>query len=357
MKRFNSLLRVLLFVVLVTSISIVALAVQDRLVITGFEEEIEVSVAELKELPVVEKTVVSVNSSGDEHEYTITGALFSDLLEKHGKSQEDLKAIRLVAGDGYAIDVDENILKNREIILGYLYNGQPIEERYQPVRVVIPEERAMYWVKNLVKIEIVNYKKTTWSDGIYFLETAVPEVEQTEYTYYESIDMAVKVSDLMGKIGLSNPSRAIEMVAADGFEKSEETTIFDNGYLKITGKYAPMFLSPDIPKGMYVKSLLFINYGGSTVCSVQQALEVFDKVTLDENTGIKVSDLFEKTGLVSADKYLFKAIDGYAVEVTAADIEKGLIYLDDKGRIRSYFQGLPKNTSVKYLYSIEPVLQ
>lgn len=357
MKRINSLLKVLLFVLLVISISMVAMAAQDKVVITGFEEDIEVSVAELKELPVITKTVVSVNSSGEESEYTITGALFSDLLEKYGKLQKDIKAIRLVAGDGYAIDVDENVLKNREIILGYLYNGQPIEERYQPVRVVIPEERAMYWVKNLVKIEIVDFVKTTQTNSIYFLETAVSEVEQTDYTYYESIDKAVNVTGLMAKLGLNNSSRAVGMVAADGFEKSEETAIFDNGYIKITGEYAPMFLSPDIPKGMYVKSLLFIQYGGSTVCSVQQALEVFEKTTLDDNTGIKISDLFKKSGLVSADKYLLKAVDGYSVEVTTADIKKGLIYLDEKGRIRSYFQGLPKNTSVKYLYSIEPVLQ
>ncbi len=357
MKKNNLLLKILILtVLLVTSISIITLAAEDKLVITGFEKDMEISVAELKELPVIEKTVVSVNSSGSESEYTITGALFSDLLKNYGKSQQNLKAIRLVAGDGYAIDVDETILKNREIILGYLYNGQPIEERYQPVRSVIPEERAMYWVKNLVKIEIVDFVKPLQSSSIYFLETAITKVNQTEYTYYDSVDMAVKVSELVEKISLTNSSRAVGMVAADGFEKSEETAIFDDGYLKVTGDYAPMFISPDIPKGMYVKSLLFVNYGDSAICSTTQALEVLENITVDENNGIKISRLFKKTGLLPAEKYIFKAVDGYEVEILAADIDKGIIYLDEKGRVRSYFQDLPKNTSVKFLYSIEPVL-
>lgn len=355
MKKIVWLATVCLVVIMIAIVSFTVIAAQETFVISGLGEDIEISVEELKDLPVIEKKVVSVNSSGDKMEYTITGALFSDLLEKYGKSQQDLKTIRLVAGDGYAIDVDQNILENRDIILGYLVNGNPIKEKYQPVRVVIPGERAMYWVKNLVKIKVLEVIETVNINRVYFLETIIPEVEQTEYTYYDSVDMAVKVSDLVGKIGVSTDLRRVKMVASDGLDKDEERDIFDSGYIKVTGDYAPMFLSPDIPKGMYVKDLLFVNYGENAICSLNQALKVLATATIDGKTGIKMSGLFEKTGLTAADKYSLKAVDGYSVEVTAADIEKGIIYLDEKGRVRSFFANLPKNTSVKYLYLIEPV--
>ncbi|HLV09298.1 MAG TPA: molybdopterin-dependent oxidoreductase [Halanaerobiales bacterium] len=356
MKKINLLSGILLSLLVITVLSLSAVAAGDRLLISGFEEEIEVSVEEIKGLPVVEKTVLSVNSSGDEYEFTITGGLFSDLLENYGKSQGELKAVRLVAGDGYGIELDENVLQNREIILGYLYDGEEVEERYGPIRVVIPEERAMYWVKNLVEIEVIDYVETVKSTGLYFLETIIPELEQLDYTYYESVDKAIKISELIEMVGLSSSDHSVKMVAVDDFEKSEDKEIFDSAYLKITGNNAPLFISPDIPKGMQVKNLSFIGYGEKVISSVEKSLEMFEPIEVEGNMGIEVEELLEKSGLLAADTYIFEAIDGYSVELAASDLKGGIVYLDEKGRVRSHFPDLPKNTSVKYLYSIEAVL-
>ncbi len=348
-------LPVVLLVLMITAVSATVLADWDSMIISGFGEEIKITVAEVKELPVIEKTVVSVNSAGNKKEYTITGALLADLLKKHGKLQHNLKSIRLIAGDGYEIDVDQSILQQRDIIIGYLIDGKPLKERYQPFRVVIPEERAMYWLKNLVKIEVLDLVETVEIDKVYFLETAISEVEQLDYTYYDSVDQAVKVAELVEKLGISTDLRTVRLLASDGLDKDEERDIFAGGYLKISGDYAPMFLSPDLPKGMFVKDLLLINYGQNALCSLNNMLKTLNQVTVADNTGVNIADLLAQTGLTAAEQYRFKAIDGYAVEVAATELDNGIIYFDHKGRVRSFFANLPKNYSVKNLYLIEGI--
>jgi DMSO/TMAO reductase YedYZ molybdopterin-dependent catalytic subunit len=129
--------------------------VTDKLVIKGLtDKDIEIGTDELKAMPQVEKQATAVDSAGKETDYTIKGPLFDDVLKKYGKSQKDLKGIRLSAGDGYSIEVPENVLKNRDIILALELNGKELDDSSKPVRAVVPDERAMYWVRNLTNIEI-----------------------------------------------------------------------------------------------------------------------------------------------------------------------------------------------------------
>jgi len=319
------------------------------------ENDITISVERLKELPVVEKDVTSVDSSGDEDDYTVKGALFSDLLESMDASQEDLKAVRLIAGDGYSIDIPEPVLQNRQIILAYEINGEPLREKVKPVRVIIPEERAMYWIKNLTKINVVEMVKTVDINSLVFLETAVTQVKKVDYTYYESEDKAVKAASLADHIGLTTDKRTVAFRAVDGYEKDEKLDIFREGYLKVTGDHAPMFLSPEIPKGMYVKDVLYVNYGSSSICSVSSAMKTFEKATIDGTEGVSLVKVAAEAGLITADKYKLTAVDGYSVEISAADMENGIVYLEGEEMVRCSFSELSKKYWVKNLYKIEPI--
>lgn len=354
MKKFKILTIVFISFVLIFNLTGIINAGIDSLKISGFSDgDIEVTVAELKGLPVVEENVTSVNSSGKKSNYAIKGAYLSDLLKEYGKKQSDLKAIRFIAGDGYGIDVPGDIMEQQVIILAYQINGQPIEEKYKPVRAVIPEERSMYWVKNLIEIKVIDYVEPAEYKRLTFLETAVDNVETTDYTYYESVDKAVKTSGLMDYLQINNEVRTVNMVAADGFIKDEEKDIFENGYIKVTGEAAPMFLSPDIPKGMYVKELTFVGSGDDVIFSYDRGLDVFEETDIDGHKGIKISSLLSEAGLVKADKYSLIASDGYKIEVTYNDLEEGIVYKDEKGRIRSLFKNLSKKTSIKYLQIIK----
>ncbi len=349
-------LRGILFMVLVMLLTIsLTTWAEDKLVIVGFSDgDIEVTAAALKALPTVTKDVVSVNSSGTAKKFSITGPTFADLLAKFDKSQSSLEAIRFVAGDGYSIEVPAEVLQNRQIILAYLMDGEPLDEKSQPVRAVIPEERAMYWVRNLVKIEILGVDEQVAVERVHFLETAVGQLETVDYTYYESLDQAVSVQDLLTNLAMTDDS-SIQLRAVDGLNKSEDQKIFSNGYIKVTGTDVPLFLSPEIPKGMYVKHILHFIQADAAVISMTKALEGLEQTTLDDIEGINVVTILDALGVVKNEIYRLIADDGYFVEVNAADLSLGIIYLDDKGQVRSYFSGLPKNTGVKGLLTIEAV--
>lgn len=360
MKRFASGLLIILLLCLSACASSEtggqadSSADDEKIIITGGDiGENEILIAEIMKLPVIAKEVTSVDSAGDESTFAIKGALFSDVLGTLGMEQKTLSAIRLVAGDGYMIEVPPEILAVREIIIAYEIDGKPLEEKTKPARLIIPEERAMYWVKNLVKIEILEARETLSLSRLLFMETAFQNMEQHDYTYYDSLDKAVSASDLFKNIPVEESIETVFMKAVDGLEKNEKAEVFDQGYIKFTGVDIPAFMSPDIPKGMYVKDILWLAKGDTGYISGVKALDHFPKVQVDDREGVKLSDLFNEVSMADGESYLFTALDGYNIEIDGGDIARGLIYLRDGGVVSVMFEGLPKNTSVKDLLSIE----
>ncbi|NLP37092.1 MAG: molybdopterin-dependent oxidoreductase [Firmicutes bacterium] len=320
----------------------------EEIVITGKDlEEKVITVAEIRQLDSVTRDVVSVDSGGNEDKYQVKGALFADVLELIGKKQQDLNGIRLIAGDGYMIEVPQEILAAREIILAYEIDGKPLEDKTKPIRVVIPEERAMYWIRNLVKVEILEAREQQSLTKLFLLESAVSALETQDYTYYDAVDQAIICSDL------SLPAaETVYLKSTDDFEKNEKFEVFAQGYLKISGAEAPAFVAPDLPKGMHVKDILYLTSEDVGYFSVTKGLEYFTSASFDDITGIAVSDLLNEVAMAAGSKYLFTATDGYSVEIEAADLEKGVIYVNND-EVTVAFEGLPKNTRVKGLLSIE----
>src|SRR5699024_9063239 len=92
--------------------------IPDEITILGLgDEDVQVSVDDIKQLEKVNKDVISISSSGEENEMNVSGGLLEELLQQHGKSQKDLSGIRVVAIDGYSIDIPSEVLKNRDVIL------------------------------------------------------------------------------------------------------------------------------------------------------------------------------------------------------------------------------------------------
>jgi hypothetical protein len=328
----------------------------EKIVISGLESaDIEVTVEEIKGLEPVTVEATSVSSTGKENHYMVTGPLFDDLLKKYGKSQKDLTAIRLVAGDGYSIEVPPEVLQSRDLILAHTIDGKPLDERTRPIRAVIPEERSMYWIRNLVRIEILESAPKAEVGRVYILETLISQANAEDYTYYESTDKAVRVEELLDLLGLENLPDTASFIAADGFEKNEQLDIFSDGYIKFTGEGAPLFLSPDLPKGMHIKSIYLCTIGDIALVSQQMAEQVIGTEQVEDKEGVDLKELLNQTGLADADKYLLTAADGYTVEITREDREKGVVFKNSKGQITVFFEGLPKSTQVKDFLSIEGI--
>ncbi len=86
----------------------------------------------------------------------VRGIMLEDVFQSFiSISVKDPLAITLISGDGYSIRLDRELLQTRDLILAYEIDGKSLEAEEKPFRFVIADVFEMYWVKNLVQIEIV----------------------------------------------------------------------------------------------------------------------------------------------------------------------------------------------------------
>jgi hypothetical protein len=323
--------------------------------------EVEISVAELMTLKAIEQEIQKLGDNGEvEDQYPIKGVLLEDVLAHLEISADNLDSLRFTAGDGYSVEVPKDILTSAKVILAYEIDGEPLFEGTRPIRMFIPGQEAMYWVKNTVKISLSRGASDTPGPGgdqagplkkIVFFETLQSLVEVVDYAG-EAGAKAVKNSQILADVQTSS---LVRLLASDGFEKNEELDTFLANYIVVQGENAPAFRGPDLPRGMHVKNLVFLSTGDTGFLFVEKGKEYFETASVGEDNGIKLKDLVDKLGLEKADAYILESEDGYSVEVSFADLEKGIVFLRDDGILSSAFQDLPKNTKVKYLLSISVV--
>lgn len=334
------------------------LSYKGELIFSGLENEFKVPYNDIFKMDSVTTEVKHISSSGEESVDKVTGVILDTILKEKGISQKDFSLIRFIAGDGYAIDVTSDILKDKDIILAYKFNGDYLDEKKQPLRVAINDVRSLYFVSNLATIEFVKESNTSMSSDsnspqkVIILETATNHLESDIYTYYESEDQAIKVADLWNAY-VKQEVNVVKFMASDGFEKSEDVDVLKQGYIKTTGKDIPLFTAPDLPKGMHVKYILTLTVGDTIFASAFQGIASLEKRIIDEKTGVALDVFMDKVGLDS-DYYLFTSSDGYQVELSKKSLSKGIIYLDNTSQYKVIFdESLPKSASIKDILSIE----
>lgn len=324
-----------------------------ELLLTGLESDFTVTYNDIFAMAPVTSLVHHISSSGEESEDEVTGVLLDTVLEEFGLTQRDFSAIRMIAGDGYEVTVPAEVIAEHDIILAYEFNGEPLEEKKMPLRIAIDGVRSMYFVSNLVEISFSDEAASEETvNDVLLLETAVAGLTSENYMYYDNNDQAVKVSDLLTTYGVKT-DEDVFFEAADGYEKAESMSVFENGFIKITGEDAPMFLSPDIPKGMYVKYIMSLTAGSTTFTSVESAMTALGEITIDGQVGVSLEALLNKMGL-KASAYNLVAADGYSVEIDGASVKDGLLYVDEERMTVSVkFNGdYPKSYQLKDLLTI-----
>lgn len=94
------------------------------LLITGLDEEISIPFNDIYAMDTVTETLSSITSDGETIETEVTGVKLNAILADYSYSEEDFSVIRLIAGDGYAIDVPQEMLQNTDMILAYEIFGE-----------------------------------------------------------------------------------------------------------------------------------------------------------------------------------------------------------------------------------------
>ncbi|HWQ42098.1 MAG TPA: molybdopterin-dependent oxidoreductase, partial [Desulfosporosinus sp.] len=174
----------------------------EKILIHGLkDQEFEVTLGDLKKLPTVTKHAEATQSNGTKIKVDATGPLLDTFLQQYGKSQKDFSRIRLTAKDNYSVAVPPDVLKSRQIILSYANDGKPLKDEWQPLRIIIPGERSMYWVNDMVRIDFETGAASEPAKKVVFIETAAKNLPQEDYQYFESVDKAIKTKDLIAKYG------------------------------------------------------------------------------------------------------------------------------------------------------------
>ena len=326
----------------------------DKIIVRGLDmDEIVLKLEEIKAFPPTTRDVTAVTSDGGEESYEVRGTLLDDFLQDLGFRQSDLAGMRLVAGDGYSVEIPREILHKRDIILTYEMDGGPIPNHEYPVRAVIPEERAMYWVANLQLIEILREKEELEASKIYFLEVGKELLDMRDYPYGGQVDQAISNQNLLDEFSKDMEEDTVFIRAIDGLEKNETISNFRDAYIKITGEDVPAFMSPDMPLGMTVKEILFFKYGDIVWFSFDRARDKFEPVGNGDPGGIKIVDILGEIDLEVGGVYTLTGLDGFQLDVDWVDLDQGILYENQRGLINIYFPHLPKNTEIRDLLSIE----
>ena len=297
----------------------------DSFIIAAGSKEIIVNVSELsKNYDPVNRDVISINSSGEENKMNVTGVPLMKVLKAQGIEPVSFSSVRPVSGDGYSIEIPEDILKKREILLAYKIDGEPINDKSKPVRIIVPDERAMYWARNVVKIELLDKRETVETEQIVFLETAYKNLEKTKNMYQDSFDPAVKISDLLSNSG-STSYNELYCVSGDGLERTETRENALVSLIKISGKASPLFLSPDLPGGMFIKEIALFKH--DDICFI--SLESFQNTTESTDGSLNINEVMNKTEIGESEVYQITSLDGSKTRVSVSELNASKILLND----------------------------
>ncbi|WDV45632.1 molybdopterin-dependent oxidoreductase [Clostridiaceae bacterium M8S5] len=356
MKRFSRSILLIMMVVIALSVvgckdksvnSDEANNTSSNITITGIKgEEITLTIDEIKDYKEVSQTVKVVTSSDEEKTYDVKGVTLNEILKKHDKSQADYNAVRLIAGDGYSIEVPKEVIAIRELILAYEINGKPLDEKSKPIRIMLTDERSMYCLRNLSKIELItSTRKSDKVSKVLLFMSAIKDIKSEDYTYYEAIDKAIKIKDLLKKYNVESEEDAVFIKSIDGLEKNENIDVFKGGYLKISGKEAPAFLSPDLPKGMHVKDIAMFSYDNVAFINIKAMMK---------EEQLPLIDLLNKLAFDKEETIKVVCEDGYTKEITKDMFKAGYIY-EKEGSYNIAFKDMAKDTKIKFVLSLELV--
>ncbi|MCL2023127.1 MAG: molybdopterin-dependent oxidoreductase [Oscillospiraceae bacterium] len=209
---------------------------------------------------VTEREAMLRKSSGDERLVRAKGVLLENILRRHGVEQREIDGLMTHASDGYAIELNKKQLEEREVLLAFEIDGEELELP----RIVIPEERGMYWTKFLIAIEIQGKIEEIAVTKELSLTEIIEKLKDKaeEFKYYDAICLGIPTEYILEEIGVSDPVPVV-IKAKDGLTRNEKFEMFAGQLIVFEGtQYAPLYIGANLPRGMRVKEVVSVQIGG-----------------------------------------------------------------------------------------------
>lgn len=305
-------------------------------------------------------TMTNISSSGEVDTVSVTGIKLNQLLANHNLSQNQFDEATISAKDSYSMVVPAEIVQQKDIFIVWEIDGETLQHPYAPLRVAIADERSMYWVGQLDRIEFASSTSTVDPNQssditrLLFVDNMYENMESEEVMYYEDADQAIHVKDLLEYVNIELDERDISMIASDEFEKDEKSHVFKEGMIKYTGDHAPLFFAVDMPKGMHVKYMMTVNIYSNQLIFLSSVFEKYEDqlVEINEIPSLSYSFIAELTELETSENYLIVASDGYEKVVSQAMMEVAYLYQEDGG-YHIHFDGYESKDNVKDIITIK----
>jgi len=294
------------------------------LVLKGLENEIELTVDDVKAMPVIEKEAFKLDSKGEKKTRQVKGVLLDDILSAYGKTQSEFFIVTALADDGYQVSIPSSMLTARQLIIAYEIDGSET-----PLQLCVPEERAMYWVKNLSQLEFSSEQAQEQCKKVIILETAVQSLEKIEFKYETSTDRAIKVSDLVAK-HLKQPADFVSITAKDGLGLTRSFEAFSSNLIKLDGDDAPLLGTPESTGAMSTKELKFVQCGDTALFFAG---------------GSTVKTLLEELSIPVTGTFVLTGENGNTAEISAEQAASSTISISSDGTAEA--------SGIKKLISIE----
>ncbi|MEG1584634.1 MAG: molybdopterin-dependent oxidoreductase, partial [Anaerovorax sp.] len=303
---------------------------QQEILITGLEEkEFTITVEELTRLDSVTEKAEANRFNGESVKIKAHGPTLNTFLKQYGKKQSDFAAIRFTASDQYAIAVPNEILQKRDIILTYADGGNPLIKEDQPLRAVIPGERAMYWVRMLKRIDFETEAGAAVSSHVVFLDNAVKSLPFIAYKDGTDRGNGVKTKALIEKYANREDVSNVYLTGGDGLKKNEIADTFLSAYVKYTGTDTPKYLAPHFPEGMEITNLLSFSYGDTTFYSLEEGMNVLKKREINGYVGIGFSDIIKEIPFQSGLYYIVTDGNQNQIKLTEEQLGQGVFYTQE----------------------------
>ena len=211
------------------------------------------------------------NKDGEEKNDNWIGVKLTDILFEFNITNYDKLCFR--SSDNYLVRVSKEDILNSEGILALVRNGKTLADEH--TRLVIPTIRDMFWIQDISTIKTESISDTPFPHTIYFAEPIMlqtqirdelpPFVKVTGYTFTEIMAQAFPFL-----------KDEVLVIGKDGVKHSLDYDTYLKNSILIKNEDSFDLKSPDMPAGMWIKNLAYIQIFDVAVIFQQHFLSLTD---------------------------------------------------------------------------------
>lgn len=305
---------------------------ENSFAINGGNKTFRIDIDELAAYPVEKVNTILRKTTGTEQELTAEGPLLDTVLADHGIKMSDYQGIGITARDGYYALISKDIMDNRKIILGYRFDGKEIIPEEKPIRVVVPDEMGVYWVKMVTSIDL--YEDISEKDikSVKMFHALTRDIKPYLYEYYGSKDESIEIGKILAKLDHVDPKGFFTMDSSDGLMKNETINMVQSRYyIKVTGDNAPMNIAPNFKLGMNVKYMAFFSTTHDAVIFPHEMEKVVGTKDLEGQKGLPLDQVLITVGVLDSEEKSWELIStqGEKISVPGSELNK-IILIEGK---------------------------